>query len=153
MNQSPQLARYRDLAWLLDESIKLPFVPFRIGLDAIIGLVPGAGDLALGAMGAYAMVVAWRLGAPASVLARMLGNLGVDTLVGAIPLVGDLFDAGFKANTRNRKLLERWVAEPRRTSRQSVAVLVLSLLALAAVLALSLWLAWKALAAIVGAFA
>ena len=113
------LARYRNFAWLLDESIKVPFLPFRIGLDSLVGLVPGAGDLLLGAMGSYALFVAWRLGAPAPVLARMLGNLGLDTLVGAVPLVGDLFDMGFKANTRNRRVLERWLDDPHHTARRS----------------------------------
>jgi len=59
------LERYRNFAWLMDESIKLPIVPFRIGLDSIVGLIPGAGDLVLGTMGTYALFVAWRLGAPA----------------------------------------------------------------------------------------
>ena len=134
------LERFRSFAWLLDESIKVPFLPFRIGLDAIVGLVPGAGDLALGAMGAYALFVAHRLGAPPAVLLRMVGNLGIDTLGGAIPLLGDLFDAGFKANTRNRRLLDAWVADPRRVSRRSAFWLVLSLALLFALVAASLWL-------------
>jgi len=135
------LARYRDFAWLMDESIRLPF-GFRIGLDSIIGLVPGAGDILLGTMGTYALFVAYRLGAPGAVLARMLGNLGVDTLLGAIPLVGDLFDAGFKANTRNRRLLEAWLAEPHRTTTRSRWVFIVALVALALIVGLSLWLAW-----------
>jgi hypothetical protein len=145
----PELARYRQFAWWLDESIKLPFVPFRIGLDAVVGLLPGAGDLVVGTMGAYALVVAWRLGAPAWVLGRMLANIGTDTILGAVPLLGDLFDAAFKANTRNRRLLEEWVARPGHTSRRSAAWLVASILVLVAMLAGSLWLAWKAVAEII----
>jgi hypothetical protein len=144
------LGRYRSLAWLLDESIKVPFLPFRVGLDAIVGLVPGVGDLVVGGVGAYALFVAHRLGAPPSVLARMVGNVGVDTLVGAIPLVGDLFDAGFKANTRNRRLLERWLEQPRRTSRRSTLVLVLSLVVLLALVGTSLWLAYLAVRYLIG---
>lgn len=136
------LERYRSFAWLMDESIKLPIVPFRIGLDAVIGLIPGAGDLVLGTMGTYALFVAWRLGAPGPVLARMLGNLGIDTLVGAIPFVGDLFDAGFKANTRNRRVLEAWLAEPRRTTARSTWIFVVAFALLLLMVGLSLWLAW-----------
>jgi hypothetical protein len=135
------LARYRDFAWLMDESIRLPF-GFRIGLDSIVGLVPGAGDVVLGTMGTYALFVAYRLGAPGPVLARMLGNLGVDTLVGAIPLVGDLFDAGFKANTRNRRLLEAWLAEPHHTTKRSRWIFIVAFVALLLMVGLSLWLAW-----------
>jgi hypothetical protein len=145
------LGRYRSLAWLLDESIKVPFLPFRIGLDAIVGLVPGAGDIVVGGVGAYALFVAYRLGAPPAVIARMVGNVGLDTLVGSIPLLGDLFDAGFKANTRNRRLLDRWIAQPARTSRRSALVLVASLAVLLAIVGVSLWLTVLAVRAILGA--
>ncbi|HEX5633800.1 MAG TPA: DUF4112 domain-containing protein [Gemmatimonadales bacterium] len=145
------LGRYRSLAWLLDESIKLPFLPFRIGLDAIVGLVPGVGDIVVGGVGAYALFVAYRLGAPPAVLARMVGNVGIDTLVGSIPLLGDLFDAGFKANTRNRRLLDRWIEQPGRTSRRSALVLAASLVVLLAIVGTSLWLAVLAVRAILGA--
>jgi hypothetical protein len=136
------LERYRGFAWLMDESIKLPVVPFRIGLDSIVGLIPGAGDLLLGTMGTYALFVAWRLGAPGPVLARMLGNLGIDTLVGSIPIIGDLFDAAFKANTRNRKVLEAWLAEPQRTTARSRWIFVVAFVLLLVMVGLSLWLAW-----------
>jgi hypothetical protein len=139
------LERYRRFAWLMDESIKLPVVPFRIGLDSIVGLIPGVGDLVLGTMGTYALFVAWRLGAPGPVLARMLGNLGIDTLFGSIPLIGDLFDAGFKANTRNRRVLEAWLAEPRRTAARSRWIFVVALVALVLLVGASLWLAWTIL--------
>ena len=136
------LERYRNFAWLMDESIKLPIVPFRIGLDSIFGLIPGVGDLVLGTMGTYALYVAWRLGAPGLVLGRMLGNLAIDTLVGSIPLVGDVFDAGFKANTRNRRVLEAWLTEPRRTTARSKWIFVLAFVLLLAMVGLSLWMVW-----------
>jgi hypothetical protein len=136
------LDRYRNFAWLMDESIKLPLVPFRVGLDSILGLIPGVGDLLLGTMGTYALFVAWRLGAPGPVLARMLGNLGIDTLFGAVPLVGDLFDAGFKANTRNRRVLEAWFTEPRRTTTRSKWIFVVAFVGLLLLVGLSLWLVW-----------
>ena len=146
--EAQHLERYRRFAWLLDESIKVPFLPFRIGLDSIVGLVPGAGDLLLGTMGTYALFVAWRLGAPGAVLARMLANLTVDTLVGSIPLLGDLFDAGFKANTRNRRVLEQWLDHPHRTARRSRWIFLAALVGLLLLVGASLWLAWLILSAL-----
>jgi hypothetical protein len=129
-----RLRRLRQLAWLLDNSIPLPG-GYRIGLDAIIGLVPGIGD-AIGALvSAYIVNEARSLGAPRSVLLRMMGNVLLETVVGAIPFAGDLFDAGFKANSRNLALLARYQLDPigaRRGSRWFVAGFSF-LLALAAI--------------------
>lgn len=109
----------RALAWLLDEAISLPG-GYRIGLDPLIGLIPGVGD-ALGAvLSAYIVNEARRMGAPRSVLMRMLGNVLLEALVGAIPLAGDVFDAAYKANMRNLALLARYRLDPvgsRRSSR------------------------------------
>jgi hypothetical protein len=113
-----RLQRLRQLAWLLDNSIPLPG-GFRIGLDAVIGLVPGIGD-AIGALvSVYILNEARLLGAPRSVLMRMSGNVILETLVGAIPFAGDLFDAGFKANARNVTLLERYQLDPAGSARGS----------------------------------
>lgn len=127
------LARVRGLAGLLDSAIRIPGTSFRVGLDPILGLIPGVGDVAAGAMGAYVLLVAAQAGVPRVVLVRMLANLGVDALVGAVPLLGDLFDAGFKANNRNVALLERALARPTETGRASrgfVALLLAALLLL-----------------------
>jgi hypothetical protein len=120
----PEWARYRALADLLDSAFRVPGTRWRFGLDALLGVVPVAGDLIGLAMAAYGLWVARRLGAPAAVQWRMLGNIAVDALGGAVPVAGDLFDAAFKANLRNRALLERWLAEPRGTERRSVALLI-----------------------------
>ncbi len=117
-------ARYRALADLLDSAFRVPGTRWRFGLDALLGVVPVAGDLLGLAMAAYGLWVARRLGAPAAVQWRMLGNIAVDALGGAVPIAGDLFDAVFKANLRNRALLERWLAEPRKTERRSLVLLV-----------------------------
>ncbi len=127
------------LAWILDASIPLPG-GYRIGIDPIVGLVPGLGDT-LGALLAAAIVnEARRVGAPTSVLLRMIGNVLVDALVGTIPVAGDIFDAGFKANLRNYALLSRMEADPVRTHRRSLlfvlgisALLVLTVIVLVAV--------------------
>ncbi len=116
--KSARLRRLRSLAWLLDNSIPLPG-GFRIGLDAVVGLIPGIGD-AMGALvSAFILNEARLLGAPRSVLLRMSGNVLLDTLIGAIPVAGDLFDAGFKANMRNLALLERYQLDPVGSVRSS----------------------------------
>ncbi len=125
-----RLERLRRLGYLLDNSIPIPGTGYRVGLESIIGLVPGLGDLVGGGFSAWIILQAARLGAPPSLLARMGWNLLVDLAVGAIPLLGDLFDAGFKANMRNLALLDRHVQGPatsRRASRRFVAVLALVL--------------------------
>lgn len=116
-------ATLRRLTWLLDDVIRLPF-GLRIGLDALIGLVPGLGDLTGGAAALYGLSVAWSLGAPPIVLTRMVINAAVDALVGSIPLLGDLWDIGFASHRRNLAILEQWLALPHRAERQSRWVLI-----------------------------
>jgi hypothetical protein len=108
-----RLQRLRGLAWLLDNALPLPG-GFRVGIDPLIGLIPGLGD-ALGALfSAYVINEARYLGAPRRLLARMMINVLIETVVGAIPFAGDIFDAAFKANARNVALLERHHLEPTR---------------------------------------
>jgi hypothetical protein len=128
-----RMQRLRSMAWLLDNSIPLPG-GFRIGLDALIGLVPGVGD-AIGALiSVFILNEARMLGAPRSVLLRMSGNILIETIIGAIPFAGDLFDAGFKANMRNIALLERYQRDPTGSTRSSRAFVGLfGLLAIALV--------------------
>jgi hypothetical protein len=123
--------RARAIARLLDDAIRIPGTRFGIGLDPVLGLVPGAGDLVGALLSGYVVVVAVRVGVPRAVVARMIGNIGIDALVGAVPVLGDLFDAGFRSNLRNVALLERWTADPagaRRGSAGLVALVVLVLL-------------------------
>jgi len=97
--------RAERLSRLLDSAIAIPGTRFRIGLDALIGLIPGIGD-ALGVIiGAWFLLEGARAGAPPALLARMIGNLLVDLLAGFVPVVGDIADAWFKANRRNARLL------------------------------------------------
>lgn len=110
-----------------------------MGLDALVGLVPGVGDVVGGLLSGYALYVAAMLGAPPAVLARMLLNIAIDTAVGLVPLVGDLFDAGWKANRRNVRLLERWLDDPHGARRASRLVLLVTALAFVALLALIVW--------------
>jgi Domain of unknown function (DUF4112) len=100
------------LAWLLDNSIPIPGTGRRIGLDAIIGLVPWLGDLVSGGLGLVVVARAAQLGLPPIVLARMLANVAIDFAIGAIPFLGDAFDLWFKSNARNIGLVRRYTVEP-----------------------------------------
>ena len=133
----------RALARVMDTAVRVPGTRIRLGLDALLGLLPGAGDVASGAVSLYAILVAARLGAPKSVLSRMAGNIVIDAVVGTVPLLGDIFDVAWKANTRNVALLEGYAAAPERTRKSSrvfVAALILALiLALVGIGALLVW--------------
>ncbi len=100
------IKRVRALAVLLDTAWEIPGTRFRVGLDSLIGLIPGAGDVITTLAAAYIVAEAKRLGVRRRTLLRMVGNVGVDALVGIVPLAGDLFDVAFKANARNLRLLE-----------------------------------------------
>lgn len=125
------LARARALTRLLDSAARVPGTSFRFGLDPLLGIIPGLGDVAGAALSGYVVILASRLGAPKSVIVRMLGNVAIDTVAGAMPLVGDLFDAGWKSNTRNLALLERHVGLPTTERAASRAVVWLTVAALA----------------------
>ncbi len=135
------------LSYVLDNSIRVPGTRARFGMDAVIGLIPGVGDAAGVMMSAYIVVQAARLGAPAASLVRMLLNVGVEALFGAIPLLGDLFDAAYKANARNVRILRGELARPGSTRRSSMTVLAGVVGALLAILAGVAWVAWRMLAA------
>lgn len=124
------LRRAQIVASVLDDAIRVPGTDIRFGIDPLIGLVPGLGDLLGGAASAYIILEAARAGAPASVLTRMALNVGVDTLVGGLPLVGDLFDFAWKSNARNVKLLAGHLDAPTRTHRASTALVVALLAAI-----------------------
>jgi hypothetical protein len=138
--QTDPAVNLRALARLMDSAVAIPGTNIRLGLDSLIGLVPGLGDLAGAAMSGYIVLASARLGAPTPVLIRMVANIAVDGVVGSVPLVGDLFDVGWRANMRNTDLLERHLASPAATKRGSVAVVagIVALLVLVAVGAVAL---------------
>ena len=105
------LQRLDKFSHFTDSSIGLPFTRFKIGVEAIIGLVPGIGDLAGLAMSGYVLLEAQRAGASSKVKRQMLRNIGIDFVGGLIPVVGDAFDAVYKANTRNTRLLRNYLNE------------------------------------------
>jgi hypothetical protein len=105
----PQSIRRRveALEKLLERSFTIPGINRPVGLDAIAGLIPVAGDLLTAAMGAYMVWEARNLGMPKWQLWRMAGNVGVDTLLGAVPVAGDLFDFLYRSNSKNLKIIRK----------------------------------------------
>lgn len=112
-------AKKYSLAWWLDSSIPLPG-GYRVGLDGIIGLVPGVGDLVGGGLSSWILYQAYQQGAPKFILVRMLINIFIDAMVGAIPIFGDIFDFIWKANQRNVALMESYKQKPTETYRRAV---------------------------------
>jgi hypothetical protein len=113
LQNEARLKRVRLLSRLLDEQFRIPGTTYRVGLDGLLGLLPGAGDAIGALLSAYILYEAIRLGAPKTVLLRMVTNIGIDTLGGAIPVVGDIFDVAWKANKKNAALLHAYLASQR----------------------------------------
>jgi hypothetical protein len=134
-----EIRRARALARALDTVVGIPGTPLRIGLDAILGLIPGAGDVAGAVLSAYIVLIASKNGAPPAVLWRMVANIAIDTAIGAIPVLGDLFDVAWKSNIKNVELLEHFTAQPQKATTRSralgflvVTVVLLALIGLGA---------------------
>ena len=140
-NQGAWLFRDRTLHGLeilLDEAFVIPGTGIRFGIDGIIGLVPGLGDVAAGILSLVIPLAAWVRGVPYVTLVRMAVNLGIGVLVGSIPILGDIFDIAWKANRRNYRLLCLHLGEPRRHTGRDWAFLLLLAAALALVFAIPL---------------
>jgi hypothetical protein len=111
--QHKALRHMDTLAKLMDGQFRIPGTEFRFGLDAVIGLIPGAGDFSTFLISAYMLTVLAKNGASGFVLSRMVLNIVIDALIGSIPVIGDLFDFVFKANQRNMKLMHEHYEEGR----------------------------------------
>jgi len=131
------------LSHILDDCFRVPGTSIRFGIDGIIGLIPGLGDILTGLASCIIVLAAWFRGVPYITLARMLVNLAIDVIIGAVPFLGDAFDIAWKANRRNYKLLTRHLAEPRKHTWRDWCVLtgmaVAILAMLLAPLAVALW--------------
>lgn len=106
----PSLVRARRVSRLLDNAVRIPVIDYRIGLDPILGLLPVAGDSASALLSLYVILEAAVAGAPARLVVLMLFLVAIDVLVGSIPVLGTLFDAIWKPNAWNVRLLERHLA-------------------------------------------
>jgi hypothetical protein len=126
--------RISKLSWFLDEAISLPG-GYRIGWDGVIGLIPGLGDLLGLAASGYILYLAAQGGVGKAVLVRMAFNVLLESAIGSVPIIGDLFDFVFKANTRNLQLLQRYDVAPVRVRRVSTAWVIGFLLLMIAIVA------------------
>ncbi|MGH7509021.1 MAG: DUF4112 domain-containing protein [Gemmatimonadales bacterium] len=132
-HEAAPIEHLRTISRLLDSAFSVPGTRYRFGLDALIGLVPGLGDAVGAIFSGYVILQASRLGAPRSTINRMIANVAIDTIVGWVPLLGDLFDVGWKANLKNVALLEQHLQNPsaaRASSRRALLLLGGVLLAL-----------------------
>ncbi|MGI8772390.1 MAG: DUF4112 domain-containing protein [Acidobacteriaceae bacterium] len=131
------------LSHLLDDWFRIPGTRIRFGLDGIIGLIPGIGDIAGGLASCVLIFAAWVRGVPYITMARMLVNLALDVIIGAVPFLGDMFDIAWKANRRNYALLTRHVHGPRQhTWRDWVFLLSLAAVAAAILIVPAVVLIW-----------
>jgi hypothetical protein len=112
------------LSHVLDDFIKIPGTSIRFGLDGIVGLVPGIGDVIGGIASCIIIVAAWIRGVPYVTVARMVANVGIEVVLGSIPILGDMFDIAWRANRRNYALLTGSLYEPRKHSIQSWIFLI-----------------------------
>ena len=113
-SRSARIARIDVLATLLDTALVIPGTGVRFGLDALIGLFPVVGDAITTALSLFIVHEAYQLGVPGHVVARMIANVALDGVLGAVPLVGDAFDVLWRANRRNVRLLMEWLEHERR---------------------------------------
>ena len=132
------------LEYWLDEAFRVPGTGIRFGIDGVIGLVPGLGDVLAGLLSLVIPVAAWMRGIPYVTLVRMIVNLAIGVLVGSVPILGDIFDIAWKANRRNCRLLRLHLVEPHRHTWRDwafVAALMAAILSLFALpIVVFLWL-------------
>lgn len=121
------LQRLRSLAHILDNAIPIPGTPYRIGIDPIIGLLPGGGDLVMAAFSVYIVWESARLGLPRSIVTQMVSNLVLDTMIGTVPVAGDLLDVTWKANIKNVRLLESHLGSSQHQKKANLGFVLLLL--------------------------
>jgi Domain of unknown function (DUF4112) len=105
LNRLKLLSRFMDSGW------SIPFTKIRFGADSVLGLIPGGGDLVAMLISLYVVVKAYELGAPNHILLRMVGNVAIDTGLGSVPVLGDIFDVFFKSNIKNVDLLHEFLTK------------------------------------------
>ncbi len=140
--QNDAMKQVARLTKLMDKQFVIPGTNFRFGLDGIIGLIPGIGDVSTFAVSCYLVALMAKNGASGYVMARMVLNVLIDTIIGSIPLVGDLFDFGFRANSRNLRLMQEHFVEGRHRGG-AWKVIVPIVIVLLLIMIGGIWLAWK----------
>ena len=147
----PELEWVERISRLLDAQFRVPGTRFRFGIDPIIGLIPGLGDLSSFAVSGVLIMTMARNGVSRKLLLLMLGNLAVDTVLGSIPILGSIFDFTFKANQRNVRLLQQHYQEGKHRGGGTGIVLAVGI-ALLALFALVVYGAWRLMEYLVGLF-
>jgi di/tricarboxylate transporter len=132
------------LASLMDNRFRIPGTNIHFGFDALIGLIPGIGDLISFLISAYIISEATRYGASGYVRSRMILNVAIDTIIGSIPVLGDIFDVGFKANQKNMRLLEQHFNEGKHKGSANKVLIPVGIV-LIALFAFLIWLCYKAI--------
>ncbi|MDJ1168098.1 DUF4112 domain-containing protein [Roseofilum sp. BLCC_M154] len=130
-SQRYRLQRLRRLSQLLDNALGIPGLNYRIGLDPIIGLIPGGGDVVSAILSAYIVLEATRFGLPKETLGRMVINILIDTLTGIVPILGDIFDLTWKANAMNMQLLEDHLQAPQSSQAADRGFIIIMIIILA----------------------
>lgn len=131
--EQPVEPLFRWIAMFMDNLIRIPGTNFRIGIDPLIGLIPGIGDTGSALVSAIALLQAARQGLPKIILARMAVNILLNELIGIIPVIGDAFSFWFKSNARNHQLIKEYTGG-RRTAGRSDWIFVIGILVLLALL-------------------
>jgi hypothetical protein len=141
------------LAKILDTTVKIPGTPFYVGLDPLLGLIPGIGDMLANLIGTVILILAARLQVPQIVIARMSLNLFINGTIGAIPILGDLFSIWFRSHARNAELLRRAATQPYRETQQAriyvACIIAGTVVFLLLAIAVILWIVVKLWSAIV----
>ena len=130
-SQAASLRRLRRISHLLDNAIPIPGTKYRIGLDPILGLIPGGGDLVGSIFAGYVVFKSAQMGVPQETLLKMAANIVFDTVAGTVPVAGDLFDVAWKANVKNIELLDAHLGSPEQGKKADwlfVAALLLGLI-------------------------
>jgi hypothetical protein len=140
-----KMQRLRRLSFLLDSAIQIPGTPYRVGLDPIIGLIPGGGDTAGLVLSAFIVLEAAQMGASKSTLSNMAFNILLETVAGTVPGLGDLFDAAWKSNVRNIKLLEQHLDLPQPPLARNRWFAILLIVGLAVALIICAYLSFRVL--------
>jgi hypothetical protein len=141
-NATTDLKNLRVIAKLMDSQFRIPGTGVKFGLDALIGLIPGAGDFATFLISGYMVTVMANNGASGFLLARMVLNIVIDSLIGSIPILGDIFDVAFKANQRNMALMQQHYVEGRHKGGAWKVIVPVLLMLLILIGGLA-WLAYK----------